>query len=86
MAAKSKSLALSTSKDGSGSPTSFDMMDSHSTDFVCSCGARYRVVQVKTDTDPSCHGVRCLACQKPLVATTKGGNILKYFLVGPLRS
>jgi hypothetical protein len=55
-----------------------------STDFICSCGAHYKVVRAKGNADGISHLVHCLECDKPL-AGTDGENVLKYFLVKPAR-
>jgi hypothetical protein len=59
-----------------------DMTDS--TDFICSCGANYKVVRAKGNADHISHLVYCLECDKPLAATD-GENVLKYFLVKSVR-
>jgi hypothetical protein len=55
-----------------------------SADFICSCGAHYKVVRAKGNADGISHLVLCLECDKPLV-TTDRKNVLKYFLVKPAR-
>ena len=56
-----------------------------STDFICSCGARYKVVRAKGNADHISHLVHCLECNKSLDGTD-GENVLKYFLVKPAES
>ena len=55
-----------------------------STDFTCSCGAHYKVVRAKGYADRVSRLVHCLVCKKQLTATD-GENVLKYFLVSPVR-
>ena len=54
--------------------------------FICSqCGAHYKVVRVKTETQSLEHLLHCKVCKQPLAATD-GENILKYFLISrPVR-
>jgi transcription elongation factor Elf1 len=48
--------------------------------FTCSqCGAHYKVVRVKAQTQSLDHLLRCKVCKQPLAATD-GEDILKYFL------
>ena len=55
-----------------------------STDFICSCGAHYKLVRAKGNADHISHLVHWLECNKALVATD-GENVLKYFLVKSVR-
>ena len=49
--------------------------------FTCSqCGAHYKVVRVKTETQSLDRLLHCKVCKQPLAATD-GEDILKYFLI-----
>jgi transcription elongation factor Elf1 len=49
--------------------------------FTCSqCGAHYKLVRVKAETQSHDHLLHCKVCKQPL-ATTDGEDILKYFLI-----
>jgi hypothetical protein len=64
-------------------PGGCGVTDSHRIDFICAgCGARYKVVHVEADAGLPDHLLHCTACRKPLAATDREKNILKYFLVG----
>jgi len=52
--------------------------------FTCSqCGAHYKVVRVKTETQSLDRLLHCKVCKQPLAATD-GEDMLKYFLISRL--
>src|SRR5262245_7283612 len=53
----------------------------HPTDFICpGCGADYKVVHVKAETDPPHRLIHCKVCKRSLAPTDRE-YILKYFLI-----
>ena len=53
----------------------------HPTDFICpECGADYKVVRVKAETDPPHRLIHCKVCKRSLAPTDRE-YILKYFLI-----